>query len=46
MLESPKGDEIEVCAKFYFDKLYLSWNSCQTAVKMANNSCQTPVVNL
>ena len=37
------GHRIELCAKFQLDKLNLSWNSCQTAVKIANKSCQTAV---
>ena len=34
-----KYHKIELCAKFQLDGLSLSWNSCQTAVKTANNSC-------
>ena len=37
------GQRIELFAKFQLDRLNLSWNSGQTAVKIANNTCQTAI---
>ena len=42
-LNPNESHKIELCAKFQLDRLCLSWISCQTAVKTANNSCQTAV---